>query len=225
MTIVALFVASLVTANITATKLAVYDFPILGEMTGSVGAFMIGVSFLMTDLLSEVYGKKTARRVVNATIIALAATFAMVSFAVWMPAAADYSLASEFAAVLSGSYSIVTASVLSLILSQNIDVSVFHAVRRVTGFRHKWARNMISTGTSQLVDTAVWTWLAFIILPPVFGGTTVPFAVTISIITTEYIIKMVFAAGDTAVFYAASGLAERAGLIDESSFAGVPSDD
>jgi len=52
------FAASLVTANLTASKLAVYDFPILGELTGSVAAFMIGVSFLFSDLLSN-YTERT----------------------------------------------------------------------------------------------------------------------------------------------------------------------
>lgn len=207
-----LFGASLVTANLTATKLAVYDFPIIGELTGSVAAFMIGVSFLMSDLLSEIYGKRTTRYIVNATIVAVALAWGMVAAAVSLPASPAYGDASAFNTVFSASYPILLASVTSLLLSQNLDVSIFHAVRDITGRKHKWARNIASTGTSQLLDTAVFTWLAFIVFPPMFGQPTIPFAVTLSIITAEYLIKLTVAGLDTGVFYVLSGAADRAGI-------------
>jgi len=209
-----LFGASLVTANLTASKLAVYDFPILGELTGSVAAFMIGISFLMTDLLSEIYGKRTTRYIVNATIAAVALAWGMVAVAMALPASPAYQNAAAFGTVFSASYPILLASIMSLILSQNLDVSIFHAIRDYTGGRHKWFRNMASTGTSQLLDTAVFTWLAFIILPPLFNQPALPFAVTVSIITAEYIIKLAVATLDTGVFYAVSGAAERAGMVE-----------
>jgi len=203
------FAASLVTANLTASKLAVYDFPILGELTGSVAAFMIGVSFLFSDLLSELYGKDTARYVVNATIAAVALAWGLVAAAVWMPAAASYDLTAEFSTIFGASYPILLASVLSLVISQNLDVSVFHAIRDRTGQSHKWLRNTLSTGTSQLLDTALFTVLAFVVLPPLFGQGTVPLAVAGSIIAAEYLIKLAVAVLDTGVFYGATAVAER----------------
>lgn len=203
------FAATLVTANLTASKLAVYDFPIVGELTGSVAAFMIGVSFLFSDLLSELYGKDTARYVVNATIAAVALAWGLVATAVWMPAAASYGLTAEFGAIFGASYPILLASVLSLVVSQNLDVSIFHAVRDRTGYSHKWLRNTLSTGTSQLLDTALFTVLAFVVLPPLFGQGTVPLAVAGSIILAEYLIKLAVAVLDTGVFYAATAAAER----------------
>lgn len=203
------FAASLVTANLTASKLAVYDFPLVGEVTGSVAAFMIGVSFLFSDLLSELYGKDTARYVVNATIAAVALAWALVAAAVWMPAAESYALTSEFGAIFGASYPILLASILALIVSQNLDVSIFHAVRDRTGRSHKWLRNTLSTGTSQLLDTALFTVLAFVVLPPLFGQGALPFAVVGTIIFAEYTIKLGVAVLDTGVFYAATAAAER----------------
>lgn len=203
------FAASLVTANLTASKLAVYDFPLIGELTGSVAAFMIGVSFLFSDLLSELYGKSTARYVVNATIAAVALAWALVAAAVWMPAAESYRLTTEFSMIFGASYPILLASVLSLVVSQNLDVSIFHAVRDRTGHSHKWLRNTLSTGLSQLLDTSLFTVLAFVVLPPLFGQGTVPLAVAGSIIFAEYLIKLGVAVLDTGAFYGATAAAER----------------
>lgn len=203
------FATTLVTANLTATKLAVYDFPIVGETTGSVAAFMIGVSFLFSDLLCELYGKRTARYVVNASIGAVALAFGLVAVAVSLPASGGYELTSQFNAVFGASYPILVGSVLSLLVTQNLDVSIFHAVKSYTGGGQKWARNTVSTATSQLLDTALFTVLAFWALPPLFGGSALPWSVVFTVIFAEYTIKLVVALLDTSAFYVVSGLAER----------------
>lgn len=224
--IAAMFAASLVTANLTASKLAVYDFPVIGEVTGSVAAFMIGVSFLLTDIASEVYGRRTARYIVNASILSVALAFGLVAVALAIPASPAYENAAAFQTVLGASYPILIASVLSLLLSQNVDVSVFHAVRSRTGSRHKWLRNLASTGLSQLLDTAVFTWLAFAAIPPLFNQSPLPLGVIAGIIFAEYIIKLGFALGDTVIFYAVTAAASRAGAIPlESDDAGYQQND
>jgi len=205
------FTTTLVTANLTATKLAVYDLPVVGETTGSVAAFMIGVSFLFSDLLCELYGKQTARRVVNASIAGVVLAFGLVAVAVSLPASDGYKLTSEFNAVFGASYPILVGSILSLLVTQNMDVSIFHAVKCYTGAGQKWARNTVSTATSQLLDTALFTVLAFWALPPLFGGSALPWSVLFSIILAEYSIKLAVAVVDTSAFYAVSGLAERSG--------------
>lgn len=200
------FAGVLVTANLTASKLAVYDFPILGEMTGSVAAVAIGINFFLTDLLSEIYGEREARKAVNGTILALIVAYAVVFFSIWMPAAGSYANNAEFATVFSSSYPIIVASILSIIVSQNIDISIFHAIRSMTGQRFKFARNIGSTATSQLLDTAFFTFLAFMALPPLFGGSALPLSVVVSIITAEYIVKLVVAVVDTPLFYAVTAV-------------------
>jgi hypothetical protein len=97
-------------------------------------------------------------------------------------------------------------------VSQNLDVSIFHAIRDRTGHSHKWLRNTVSTGTSQLLDTALFTVLAFVVLPPLFGQGTVPLAVVASIIVAEYLIKLAVAVLDTSVFYVATAAAEHYNL-------------
>lgn len=204
-----LFAGVLVTANLTASKLVVYDLPLIGEVVGSVAAVAIGVSFLLTDLLGEVYGKKAARRVVNGTIFALVIAYGLVYFAIWMPPAASYSNNSQFVTVFSSSFPLILASIISLLVSQNLDVSVFHKFKDLTDGKHKWTRNIGSTATSQLLDTAFFTWMAFVAFPPFFGGEAVPLGIAGSIIFAEYLVKLVVAGLDTPVFYAVSALLER----------------
>jgi hypothetical protein len=205
----AIFVASLVAANLTASKLAVYNFPILGEVTGSVAAFMIGISFLMTDLCSEIYGKQVTRYIVNASIAAVGVSFGLIAVALTIPASEAYQNTAAFQTIFTASYPILIASILSLLVSQNLDVSIFHTIRSKTGYRHKWIRNILSTGISQLLDTALFTLLAFAVIPVLFGQSGLPMEIIFGIITAEYLIKLMFALGDTVVFYLFTGIAER----------------
>lgn len=204
------FVATLTTANLTASKLAVYDFPLVGETTGSVAAFMIGVSFLLSDLSSEIYGEETTRYLVNAAILSVAMVYGLVTAALAIPAASAYENAAAFQTVFAASPPILIASITGLIISQNLDIEIFHRVRQRTGGRHRWLRNCVSTGVSQLFDTSVFTVLAFVILPPLFGSVALSLSVVAGIILTEYLIKLIVAAFDTVAFYGVTGVTGRA---------------
>lgn len=203
------FSGALVTANLTAVKLVAYPMPVVGTLTGSVAAVAIGVNFFCTDLLCEVYGKREARKAVNASIIAMIVAYALVFFAIEMPAAQNFELNEQFITVFSSSYPIIIASILSILVSQNLDISIFHAIKSKTGKGHKWVRNIGSTATSQAFDTAFFTVLAFVLLPPLIGGSALPWGIVIGIITAEYIVKVVVAVLDTPLFYAASAAVER----------------
>lgn len=204
-----IFAAVLVTANLTASKLVVYDIPFYGEVVGSVAAVAIGVNFFCTDILSEVYGKKTARRVVNGTILALVVAYGFVYFSIWMPAAPSYGNQEAYSLVLGSSQPIIIASIVSMLVSQNLDVSIFHYFKSATNGSHKWLRNLGSTATSQLLDTAFFTWLAFAAFPPLFGGEALPMSILIGIITAEYLVKLMVAILDTPFFYAVSAILDR----------------
>lgn len=195
------FAISIVTANLTATKVAAFDVPLVGGVAVPAGFVAIGVAFLCSDLLAELHGREIAHRTVNATVIGLAVAYGLVYVAIEMPAAPFYEHASAYATVLGGSSAIVTASVLTTVVSQNVDVAVFHRLHEVTDGRHRWLRNLGSTMTSQLLDTAVFIVLAFAVLPTVLGGTTTPLAVLPSLIVGQYVVKVIVAALDTPIFY------------------------
>jgi uncharacterized integral membrane protein (TIGR00697 family) len=198
-TLTTMFAGSVVSANILASKVATFDIPLYGDAHVPAGFLGLGAAFLFTDTLSELYGAESAHKAVNGTIMAVALSLGLVHAAVAMPSAPFYPLGQEYSAVLSAGTSISVASILSMLVSQNLDVSVFHNLRE-RGLP-KWVRNIGSTVTSQLVDTALFITLAFAALPTLFGGDVTPMAAIPSLIVSQYLVKVGVAAADTPLFY------------------------
>jgi len=203
-TLTVTFAVSLAIANVTAAKLAFFDLPVVGGVAVPAGFLAIGVGFLCTDLLSELYGKDTARSVVNGTVVALVVAYGLIYSAIWMPVAPFYPAHEAYITTLGSSANIVLASILTVLVSQNIDVSIFHRIAARTDV--KAARNVGSTAVSQFVDTALFIVLGFVVFPVVFGGTLTPLAAIPSLIVGQYVVKLVVALGDTPLFYLFSGL-------------------
>ena len=205
-TLVTTFAVALAIANVTAAKLAFFDIPLLGGVAVPAGFVAIGVAFLCTDLLGELYGRDVARSVVNGTVIALAVAYALIYVAILMPAAPFYEAHNAYVSTLGASASVVGASILTILISQNIDVSVFHWLRSRTGGRHKWLRNIGSTAVSQAVDTTLFITLSFVVLPSVLGGQPLPLATIPTLIVGQYVAKLAIVGLDTPFFYGLSWL-------------------
>jgi len=204
-TLSVVFAVSLVTANIVATKIA-----FVGGYAVPAGFVGIGVAFLCSDLLGELYGREAARKTVNATLVGLIVAWGLVYSAVWMKPAPFYPAADAFQAVLGASGTIVTASVLTMAVSQNLDVEIFHRLKTVTDGEYAWVRNLGSTTVSQFVDTSLFIILGFVILPMLIGGTTTPLVAVPSLIIGQYVVKLVVAGLDTPFFYVVRGVSDRA---------------
>lgn len=195
-----LFGVMLTLANILATKIIAFRF-YGATITVTAGVFPIAIAFLCTDVLSETIGKDNTRKWVNAAVGSLAIAWIMIVLSVQATPAPSWSGQSQYAAVLSASMPIIAASILTFAVSQHLDITVFHWILDYTGQPNKWARNLGSTWVSQFVDTALFTVLAFRILPLVLGGVQLPVIVMVQIIVAEYAIKAGIAIIDTPVFY------------------------
>lgn len=155
----ALFITSLVVSNLIFQKFF-YWHPIEIELFGtqlfeiSVGILPYPITFLITDLISEIYGKKRANQVVVAGIFAsfFSLLIVFVSNAVpatsWSPV--DDGL---FSKVFGNTAIAVGASMLAYLFAQFIDIQIYHFWKRVTKGKHLWLRNNFSTFTSQFIDT------------------------------------------------------------------------
>jgi len=185
--------SSIVLANVLATKLAQF-----GEFTVPAGFLGLAVAFLATDLLSEKYGKQAATNAVKTAAVAIAVGYGLVYTALAMPTAPFYD-ATAYNQVLGSSAYIVLASFITIVISQYIDVAVFHAIKQRVSY--KWARNIGSTATSQLIDTTLFIGLGFFALPTLFGGEVTPLAVVGSLIVGQYLVKLAVVALDTPFFY------------------------
>lgn len=184
----ALFVGLLIVSNILGVKL----FSI-GEFILPAAVIVYVATFMITDVIGEVYGKDAARKTVQAGFFTQIIVMIFVFIAVELPAAPVFGSQSEFETILGGSFRVMLASLLSYFTSQNLDVSIFHRLKNKHGKKKLWLRNNVSTMTSQLVDTTIFITIAF------WG--TVPFTVLLGMIVTQYVFKFCVALIDTPIVY------------------------
>ncbi|GGE36849.1 queuosine precursor transporter [Psychroflexus planctonicus] len=192
----ALFIASLVTANLIFKKFVSIDFFGWYTFKISVGVLPYPITFLITDTISEIYGKQKAKWVVTAGIFASIFTLLIVLVANALPAYADSPLDDDLFNEAFGATGIaVGASMLAYLLAQYIDVSVFHFWKRLTKGKHLWLRNNFSTFTSQLVDTA-----AVVGLLCIFGE--LAWKDFWTLLLSGFLFKSLVALADTPILYA-----------------------
>ena len=155
----ALFITSLVVSNLVFQKFF-YWYPFNVEIFGtklfeiSVGILPYPITFLITDLISEIYGKKRANDVVIAGIFASFFSMLIVFVANVAPAT-DWSPVKDdmFTSVFGSTAIAVFASMMAYLFAQFIDIQIYHFWKRLTKGRHLWLRNNFSTFLSQFVDT------------------------------------------------------------------------
>ena len=150
-----IFIASLVSCNLifqkffTWTPFGLYTFEL------SVGILPYPITFLVTDLISELYGKKKADQVVVSGLIASVFVMGVVLLANYVPNTSWSPVNSElFEKVFGLQGPAVFASMIAYLSAQFIDVRVFHFWKKLTKGKHLWLRNNGSTFVSQFVDTA-----------------------------------------------------------------------
>lgn len=201
-----LFAVTLTVANIVAAKLSFFTIPYIGGVAVPAGFIAIGASFLWTDLMGELYGRETAKKVVNATIIALGFGWVMIYTSILLPTAPFYANEAAFNTTMGSSAIIVFSGIISMLFSQNIDVTVFHHLDTLTDGSHKWLRNIGSTGVSQFIDTSLFILLGFVALPVLVGQGGETLGVAFGMIIGQYVVKLVVALLDTPLFYILSGV-------------------
>ncbi len=183
-----LFVAGLVVSNIIAAKVVV-----IWKLMVPAAIIVYPFTFLLTDIIGELYGKNEADRTVWYGF--MASLFAMVVVYAGMllpPAPFMQKQQSAYELLMGPNRRIVLASLLAYVCSQKHDVWAFHLWKRLTKGRYKWLRNNLSTMTSQLLDTVIFIGIAFWGVVPQLG----------EMIVGQYVLKLLIAVIDTPLFYA-----------------------
>ncbi len=153
-----IFIASLVSCNLIFQKFFQFDIwlPFIGDYTfaQSVGLLPYPITFLVTDIISEIYGQKRASRVVTAGLFASIFMLIIVTISDLSQAAPWSPVDNQtFSKVFGLSGAAVFASMMAYLIAQYIDVRVFHFWKKLTNGKHLWLRNNASTMFSQFVDT------------------------------------------------------------------------
>lgn len=149
-----LFITSLVVSNLIFQKFFSWDFFGIYTFEISVGILPYPITFLVTDLISEIYGKKKANQVVTAGIFASFFSLLIIYVSDVVPATAWSPVDdSMFTKVFGFSVIAVFSSMIAYLLAQFVDIRIYHYWKRLTKGRHLWLRNNFSTVTSQFLDT------------------------------------------------------------------------
>lgn len=195
MILASLFIASLVASNLIFKKFFFWDFFGLYTFEISVGILPYPLTFLITDSISEIYGKKKANQVVTVGIFASVFTLLIISVSNAVPAIPDSPVGDDMFNEVFGSTGIaVGASMMAYLLAQYIDISIYHFWKQMTKGKHLWLRNNFSTFSSQFVDT-----MAVILLLSLFGE--LPWEKFWVLVLSGFLFKVLVAILDTPLLY------------------------
>ena len=195
-----LFITSLVVSNLIFQKFfywqpfeaTVFGIPLF-EL--SVGILPYPITFLITDLISEIFGQKKANQVVVAGIFASFFSIGILLLADFVPAIQSSPIDNEtFSQVFSLSPLAVLASMIAYLFAQFIDIELYHYWKKVTQGKHLWLRNNFSTFASQFLDT-----FTVILLLCLFG--VLPWDLFLGLVVSGFIFKVLVAAIDTPFLY------------------------
>ncbi len=182
-----LFVSGLVVANIIAAKVIV-----IWKLVVPAAIIIYPFTFLITDIIGELYGKEEGTRTVWYGFVASAFAMVIIYAGMLLPAAPFMvEQQSAYETLLGPNRRIVLASLLAYLCSQKHDVWAFHFWKKVTRGRYKWLRNNLSTIASQLIDSVIFIGLAFWGTVPHVG----------EMILGQYAVKVLIALLDTPLFY------------------------
>ena len=186
-----IFFVGLVAANLLGGKITT----IFG-ISVSVAIFTYPLTFLVTDIISEVHGKAKGYSLVLSGMACLLILLLITYISIILPPNARYADNDSYVAVFQASLRFIIASVIAFILSQIHDIWSFHFWKEKTKGRSLWLRNNASTMVSQFIDTVVFMFIAFYQVSPKFD-----FAFMWHLIIPYYLFKVVFALLDTPFCY------------------------
>lgn len=202
---------AIILANLQGPKLTV----IFGLQT-SLGVIFYSSIFFATDVLSELYGKAAANKAVRMGFVVSVIVLVMLSLALlYLPsgqpetAIFSASIHDAFVTIVNFTPRFIFGSLLAYYISQHFDVWAFHKIKSVTGERWLWLRNNLSTMSSQVVDTVIYslvTWWGIVDL-----------RTALALGAAKYIFKVVIAMIDTVFIYWAKHAFNRGHVADRAA--------
>ena len=200
-TVTALFVTALVTSNIIAVKLFT-----LGSLVLPAAGILFPVTYILGDVLTEVYGYARARRVIwlgfGCNFLAVVVIWAAGA----LPAAEFWENQGAWDAILGLAPRILAASFLAYLVGEFANSYVLARMKVATAGRMLWTRTIASTVVGQGLDSAVFITLAF------WG--VLPAAALVELVVTQWLVKTAYEAAATPLTYAVVGHLKRADDVD-----------
>jgi len=185
-----------------------------GSLNFTAGVLLWPVVFLMTDVVNEFFGRRGVRLLswLAAGLIAYAFLFAYIAIHLapaswWIGAGQNQGvpdMQASFAAMFGQGLWTIMGSLTAFIIGQLIDVAIYHRVRRITGEKRVWLRATGSTFVSQLIDSVVVLYIAFVLGPQQW-----PIPLFLAVCTVNYSYKFLVAFAATPLIYLGHWLIEQ----------------
>lgn len=192
--LIGLFAVATALAGILSNKMVIF-----GPLTIPGGVLLFSMTFFITDMISEKWNKGLAQQAVMVGFLSsVMVTVAVYTVIIWPSAPFAVEQAKLFAQALGMTPRIVVAGLVAYLISQNTDVFLFHKIKTKTNGKHLWLRNNGSTVISQLLDTAIFTTIAFYGVFPLMP-----------VIISSWLFKILIAALDTPFIYLSSKLMDK----------------
>ena len=191
-----IFITAMLSANIMATKL----FSLKG-IAMPAGVLAYPITFLMTDVINEVFGKRQANRTIKYGLWANILMTTLLSISIKLPPFMHWDNQDAYKLVLGSVPRVMGAGLLTYLISQSLDVRLFNALKIRHNGKRLWIRNNISTIVSQLVDSFLFIFLAF------YG--TISLNSLVSTALLQFGVKVILALIDTPFCYWLVRWAER----------------
>lgn len=201
-----IFAVTLITANVVTGKLIYTGIQLFGVTITLPGAALCyAITFLMTDVIGEIWGKKAANRTVRWGFICQILCSFLIMFTQYLPAV-DPEMQQSYQNLLGQNWIFVIGSLVAYWISQSWDVFFFHKIRDAYVSKHgdtaggRWLWNNGSTMTSQILDTIIFIGISFGLgfgwffdraMWPTLGA----------MFVGQYVLKFILAAIDTPIFY------------------------
>lgn len=175
-----LFIMSLIISNITSTKL--FDFFGTGFILDG-GAVVFPIVYVIGDVITEIFGFRTARRAIYITFLMNALAFLFLWIVLILPPAANYEFQSSYEAVVGVTFRIIVGSLIAFVIGQVLNSYVFVRIKAKTGSKWLWVRALGSSLVGDFVDTMIFITIAFV--------GTLPTADFIGLLSLAYVTKIV----------------------------------
>ncbi len=199
--LVALFITCLIAANITGVKLiSVFDQVL------NAGIVIFPVSYIIGDVLTEVYGYRETRRVIWLGFLCNLIVVAAIWVGLVLPAASFWDGQEAYERILGATPRILGASFLAYLVGEFANAVVLAKMKIATEGRFLWARTIGSTLVGQGLDSLVFITLAF--------AGTIPPAALAGLIVTQWLVKSAYEAAATPLTYAVVGYLKRSEGVD-----------
>ncbi|MDK2950495.1 MAG: queuosine precursor transporter [Kosmotogales bacterium] len=194
----------LIAVNIILANIQVVKVVELFGLSATLGNILYGSIFFSTDILSDIYGKKEAKKGVLIGFISLLLMTLYMQLSLYIKPA-NFEEAQVIQNSLESIFSLIPrialGSIVAYFISQYTDVFIFHLVKSKTGEKKLWLRNNVSTMISQFIDSIIFVFIAF------WGLYTMD--VWWEILITTYLFKWIVAAVDTPFIYMAKRMIEK----------------